>query len=481
MMMNSVPKYSFFLFVLFCTCSFSCTHKWDDHVGIADPASQKTLYDVIRAAPEFSGFMDLVDRSGYAGDLKSSRNFTVIVPTNEAIGEAKTAYDFNDSAVVRSFVGYHIINSVYNVNEASDTIRAKNLRNKYVEFTHGNFDGVPALKKNIVAANGLYHVVGTSLKPLANIYNLVSTTFPATAQVNNVLLMDTTSYQNWLSEIKRPMTTENSKYTYFVVDDDYFNAEYDRLRPFYHTHYDEAAGAPADSTTSFFTRKALLRDFIVAGAVTIGDQVTHLVSVSGTAFSIDPADILSRHKASNGVVYRVKKQLCSLQDRIREFKVMGNQPSGYKQSGKSGNIYFRVKKDTLGNLYNDVEIRGHGVSAFYAKYRAANANTVTYKVYGRAIMGLTGDPQTDDFTQYVHFFDPSIESVNEADLYKRPVVNDQGANDVRMPWSVTLLNHDEVYLGEVTQNEFGNMRLLVMANGTGPIILEYLRFVPVIQ
>lgn len=450
-------------------------------MGTADPASQKTLYEVISAAPEFAGFMNLVDHSGYAGDLKSSRNFTVIVPTNEAIEQAKTAYDFNDSAVVRSFVGYHIINSVYNVNETSDTVRAKNLRNKYVAFTHGNFDGVPALKKNILAANGLYHVVGTALTPLANIYNLVTATFPATAQIGNVLLMDTTSYINWNNEIRRPMTTENSRYTYFVVDDDYFNAEYDRLRPFYHTHYDAMADAPRDSTSSFFTKKALLRDCIVAGDIAIGDQVANLVSVSGTPFSIDPADILSRHKASNGTVYRVRRQLCSLPDRIREFKVLGNQPSGYKQSGESENTFFRTKKDTAGNLYNDIEIRGHGVAAFYAKYRAANVPAIKYKVYGRAIMGLTGDPQVDDFTQYVHFLDPSIVSVNEADLYKRPVVNSQGNNDVRMPWAVTFLNHDEVYLGEMTQDEFGSMRMLVMANGTGPIILEYLRFVPVIQ
>jgi len=450
-------------------------------VGTADPGAQQTLYDVINARPEFTAFMNLVNQTGYAEDLKSSRSFTVIVPTNEAMEQVKTVYDFNDSSVVRSFVGYHIISSVYNVNEASDTIRAKNLRNKYVELTHGNFDGVPAQKKNILAANGLYHVVGTPLKPLANIYNLVTTTFAGTAQIGSVLMMDTANYTNWITEVRRHMTTENSRCTYFVVDDDYFNTTYNQLRPFYYTHYDEAADIPPDSTTAFFTKKALLRDFIVAGEVNIEEQPVDLVSVSGTKFSIDPGDILSRYKASNGTVYRVKKQRCALPDRIKEFRVSGTQPIGYKQTDKRANTFFRTKEDLLGSLYSDMEIYGHGVTVFYAKYRAPNVNSVKYKVYGRAIMGLAGDPQTADFTQYVHFFDPTAVSVNEPDLYKRPVVNNLGANDIRMPWLVTVRNHDEVYLGEVTQGEFGSMQLLVMSNGTGPIILEYLRFVPVMQ
>jgi hypothetical protein len=61
------------------------------------------------------------------------------------------------------------------------------------------------------------------------------------------------------------------------------------------------------------------------------------------------------------------------------------------------------------------------------------------------------------------------------------VVNKLGSNDTRMAFEVLPLNHDEVYLGEVTQDQYGNMPLLVMCNATGPIILEYLRFVPIIQ
>ncbi|MCH5684572.1 hypothetical protein LWM68_10025 [Niabella sp. W65] len=61
------------------------------------------------------------------------------------------------------------------------------------------------------------------------------------------------------------MTTERSKITYFVVDDDYFNAEYNALRPYYYTHYNETVNVPPDSTTAFFYQKGAATRFYCAG------------------------------------------------------------------------------------------------------------------------------------------------------------------------------------------------------------------------
>ncbi|MGJ7030126.1 fasciclin domain-containing protein [Niabella hirudinis] len=470
--------YISYLLLLSVIAGSSCAHKWEDHIGIADPESQKNLYEVIGAQSDFSAFFGLLEKSGYADVLKASKNYTVIVPTNAAIQTVKGQYDFNDTAVVRSFVGYHIINSIYNVNELPDTIRAKNLRNKYVEFTHGAFDGVPAVQKNRIAGNGIFHVVNTPLTPLQNIYTLVTTKFPETYQAGLVLSFDTTTIASWINDIRRPMVTENARYTYFVVDDDYYNDAYSKLTPFYYTHYDETV---RDSTTAYFTNKALLRDLVVPGDIHIDGQTAVLTSLSGTVFSVDPEDIVTQFKASNGTVYRVKKLDCKLTDRVKEIKVLGALPAGYKQNDKRANTFFRSKRDTLGNLYNDIEIYDHKVTSFYVKYRAANAYSVTYKVYGRAIMGLAGDPQTATFTQYLQYFNPAAVSVNEPDLYNLRVKDTAGATVTRVPFVVQPLNHDEVYLGEVTQDEFGYLRLLIMSSGTGPIILEYLRFVPQIQ
>ncbi|WP_312365369.1 fasciclin domain-containing protein [Sphingobacterium sp.] len=483
--------YKIYLALLALFLLTSCSKNWENHFGGKDADAQRNLYEIVAHHPEFSTFMNLLNKSGYGESLKASKNYTLIVPTNEAIAAIQDQYNFSDTAVIKSFVGYHIINSVYNVNSGADTVKALNFRNKYVEFTHGTFDGVEPLQSNLVASNGLYHVVGRPLKPLQNIFNLVHTFFADTKQIEALNSFDTVSTEGdilyyryspvWYTEVRRNMTTENRKHTYFVVDDENFETEYAKLKPFYATAYEEGNTHRPDSTTAFFAKKALLRDFIVAGELGMDQLTNNLISIAGTKFSLDPAHIISRTKASNGVVYRVKRLEFALADQIKEINVLGTRPIGYKQADKRSNTFFRDKRDNEGNLYNDIEVYDHKVTSFYVKYRATGMNVAKYKVYGRAIMGLAGDPQTAAFIQYVYFFDPKLISVNEADVYKRSVVNNLGANDTRMTFDVQPLNHGEVYLGVVTQDQYGNLPLLVMSNGTGPIILEYLRFVPIIQ
>ncbi|WP_437920493.1 fasciclin domain-containing protein [Sphingobacterium sp. LRF_L2] len=470
-----------------CLGLVACSDKWADHIGSVD--GQKNLYEVLQDDAQFSAFAELLEKSGYADDLKASKNYTLIVPTNSAIDAVKANYNFTDTAVLRSFVGYHIINSIYSVNETTDTVRAQNFRGKYVEFIDGAFDDVAPTLSNQVAGNGIYHVVAKPLEPLLNIYEYLTTAFNSTQQAQAVISFDTLKIvdgkemtffsPSWNLEARQFMTREDMKFTYFIVDDEFYASEYDKLAPYYQTSYEEGGLRP-DSTTNFFTNKALLRDFIVYGEYNQNTLPAELLSVTGTTFQVDPSAIISSQKVSNGRVFRVKKVNSTLASQIKEIKVLGIEPVGYKQTDKSDYIFYRNKRDLNGELYNDLEIYGHGVTAFYAKYRAKDANVIHYKVYGRAIAGLTGDPQTTAFTQYVHFFDPSLVSVNEADLYKRPVVNYLDVNDTRMTFNVAPLNNEEVYLGEVSQDEFGSLPLLVMSNGTGAIILEYLRFVPIL-
>ena len=481
--------------------AIACKDNWADHVG--DAGEQQTLYDVVYSNPEYSEFADLLGKSGYGESLKASKNYTLILPTNEAIEEARLKYDMNDTSVVKSFVGYHLINSAYSVNDGIDTVRALNFRNKYVEFTHGEFDGVVPLSQNHIASNGIYHVVGQAIEPLQNIFTLATTTYVDLAQIKAVMSFDTAytpevdgeplldqdgqeviSYRTspqWNSEVKRNMTREDRKFTYFIVDDENYETEYTKLRPFYKTSYEEGNTHRPDSTTTFFAKKAVLRDFIVVGEMTNDSLNNELISIAGTKFRVNPADVIERHKTSNGAVYRVKHIDYAIENQIKEVMVLGKEPRGYKESGKRGNTFLRDKRDNEGNLYQDIEIQGHNVTAFYVKFRAVNMNVTKYKVYGRAIMGLAGDPVTAAFTQYVHFLDPTIESLNEADWYQKPVINAAGEDATRMTFEVLPLNHEEVYLGEVTQDEFGNQEMLVMADARGPIILEYLRFVPIIQ
>lgn len=466
----------------------SCQDKWDEHNAGLGSDSSKDLFEVINENADYSKFADLLNKSGYASVLQSSKNFTLILPTNAAIEEVASTMNLTDSLILRSFVGYHIINSVYPVNAGSDTVRAKNLRGKYVDFVNGNFNNILPETSNQVARNGLYHVVKHALTPHLNIYNFLRNFQGASIQREALLSFDTLKVvgdtilpfrsARFMTDVYYPMTNERQKYTYFVLEDDFFTSEYDKLEPYHTTAY-LADGLRPDSTTEFFTKMTMLRNLIVPGDFSESNMPDTLTTISGFKFMVDKSKIISSHIASNGRIHYVSSLPYKLKDQIREFKVLGNTPSGFIAGYSSGNVYYRNKRDDLGNLYNDIEIYDHKKTEFFASYLNRATFKVKYKVYGRAISGLVGDPQTVEFTQYINFFKPS------SGIFNEDVKDAQGAAAQRFTYVVTPRNHEEVYLGEYEKKDFGTMSLRlhsapVAATGQNTLILEYLRFEPIL-
>ncbi|RRN77203.1 hypothetical protein EIM50_20810, partial [Pseudoxanthomonas sp. SGD-10] len=380
----------------------SCQDKWAEHNELKDPQLQKTLYDVISEDGQFSKFHDLLKNTGLDKELKASKNYTLILPTNTAVEQASQVMDFNNAEVVSNYVSYHILNSAYTLRPQSDTLRVKSIYTKYVNFLDGKINGVTPVLANNVVANGIYHIISQPILPKENIYEFMTNSYRNSKQGQAISAFDTVYVENdsliyksspaWVSEVKRYMTNERQQFTYFILEDNYFDEQYNTLSPYYSTDYDQNGPRP-DSTTVFFTQKAMLADLIVPGYYTLDNLSDSLESVSGLKFKVDASKIVETFELSNAVVYKVSSLPVQLKDQIREFKILGNLPSGFRQNDKSGNIYYRNKIDNSGNLYNDIQVFGHGVSQFYIKYNRRATPSVKYKVYGRGIIGLQGDPQ----------------------------------------------------------------------------------------
>lgn len=488
----------YILILLFAIISFSsCQDKWEDHIEVKNPDLQRNLFEVISSDSDFSKFTELLNKSGYANELKSSKNFTLILPTNAAIDEAANVVDFNDTLAVRSFIGYHIINSIYNLNTSIDTIRARNLRYKYVDFVSSKLDDIVPKQSNIVTQNGVYHIVDKALTPYKNIYDFLISFNGGLSQKTALLSFDTlTTIEDsiWIkrnpvfqSNVRNPMVNETQKYTYFILEDSFYDQEYNKLLPFYHTNY-TAEGHRPDSTSEFFTKMNLLRDLIVPGDYSIANMPDTLVSLSGFQFKLDQSQIISSNKVSNGTVYYVRSLPYELKNQVREFKILGASPSGFSQADKRGNTYYRTKIDQDGNPYNDIQVFGHGISEFYISYVKRASYSVSYNVYAKAISGLIGDPQNNVAEPYRTSFDQFFQFKNNVTgLFNMQVNNAEGALVNKFTHKVVRLNHDEVFLGKFTQAEFGNLnlRLVSAANtstttGQNTLILEYLRFEPVL-
>jgi hypothetical protein len=198
--------------------------------------------------------------------------------------------------------------------------------------------------------------------------------------------------------------------------------------------------------------------------------------------------------------------------------VQGENPSGF-HSDRTGNTNYRIRKDRPDTTksYSDILVSGHGVTDFYAFYRLNEMPTMRYNVYARAV----NDFQRQAVFQSVNFFSfaapatftqiPSVPAFlptaprTPAQLwYPVPGISGGVAPLPAMYRftapsfaAVAISSPDgafnEVLLGSVTTTVFGTIDIRLTsgatanlptlpvfgATGNGPIVLDYLRLVPV--
>lgn len=469
----------------------SCKDAWQDHNELTNTGNQQNLIEKISADTSLSKFAAYLKDTKYDEVLASSKTYTVWVPNNasiDAFNKANPDY-LTQASNLRYFVGYHIVNTSYTLNtNRADTLRLRTLSLKYINSIGSTFEEASIIKANNFAANGVYHTIKGTAAPKNTIWYSLNP-FDGPLQYAAMRSLDTAAVLNGDSIINRntqwrtvvnAMSSESGQYTYFVLQDNAYTQEINRITPYYASSY-TLGGLRPDSTTTFLTRLNMLRDVLVPGLYTPDRLPDTLVSISGVKVPINKASIVSSRRASNGIIYTVSALPYRLKDRVPVLTILGQSPSGFKQNDKTGLTYYRTKVDSLGRVIKDIEIYGHGVSEFYIDYRKTAAQSVKYKVYVQVVCGLQGDPQVNSYTQRYQIRNP----LNG--LYTAPVVTATGAAATLFTQVVIPKNSDEVYLGEYTRSQFGtlDLRLISAANSSvttviNTLILSYVRLVPVL-
>lgn len=468
----------------------ACKDGWEEHIEVTNVANQQNLAEKINMDASISKFAVYLKQSGFEDVISSSKTYTVWAPDNAAIDAFNAANPdyLSNELNLRRFVGYHIVNTTYNLRPGgSDTLRLRTLSGKYINSIGARFEETEVIKANNYASNGIYHTISGTAAPKESIWNSLKS-IQTTAQYLAMASLDTIVVVNGDTVINRniqwrnvvnAMGAESGQYTYFVLDDATFNQESARIAPYYATDYLPGGRRP-DSTTQFFTKLNMLRDVLVAGLYTPDRLPDTLLSVAGTKIPVNKASITKTQHVSNGIIYYVSSLPYRLKDRVPEFRIMGQSPSGFRET-KTGNTFYRTKIDSLGRVIKDIQVYGHGIAEYFVSYRKTNAHQVKYKVYVQAVCGLLGDPQVNAYTQRYQFRDP----VNY--LFTAPVVTATGATANLFTHTLVPKNSDEVYLGEYTRSKYGtlDMRLLSANNSStstviNTLILSYMRFEPVL-
>ncbi|MBC8053907.1 MAG: fasciclin domain-containing protein [Sphingobacteriaceae bacterium] len=456
--------------ILFAICVLvvgACKDTWDEHTEILANESKITLLERIAAEPSLSKFYGYIVQTGLDSSLSSSKTYTVWAPDNSAIDAliAQDASYLADPVKLKDFVKYHIANLIRPSVQGSSYIRLKTLMGLSVSVSGNNYEEAVITKRNQYAKNGVLHIVNAALKVKPSLFLAsleLTTNVNGTSQGDDMRALDTLigaeikRSPKWASIVSK-LSEQDSLYTFFVLENNAYDNEKTKILPYYKSNR-----VRPDSTQSYFTKVTMLENLLVRGLYTIDQLPDTLVSVAGTKMPVKKSAIVSSYKTNNGIVYVLNELPYRLKDRIREFKIEGEKPSSLNFS-RPLNTFYRAKLDSLGKIFYDIEVWNSGLSNAQVTYIKPEVHTARYDVYVRSVSGVQGDPQTTAFTQRF--------GLSVSQIFFTHVVNPR--------------RYSEVYLGQYTVAQYGPLTWrLISANtssqGANTMILDYLRFVPVL-
>ncbi|RXK86287.1 fasciclin domain-containing protein [Filimonas effusa] len=455
-------SYTYFILVLFLLSA--CKKEWNSHNGITDEGVKENLFEKIGRDSSLSLFRDLLVRSGYDTIINTSPSYTVWAPSNEALRKIDPALLANDS-IVKQLVAGHISLLAYQTTEPAPSLRIQTLAGKYHSFTATSFgeDHAVITAANEYARNGILHHINGVVVPRRNIWEYLQ--YSSAGQRQKVFLQSLsyngtdslsgkTVIKNRFLEQVAGIHNEAKQYTYFVLQDAVYEEAITALKP----HFITSTVDSTDSLSNWW----LVKDLVAEGLYEEDNLPDTLLSVSQVKIPVDKNNIVSSYKASNGIVYVLRRPATPLSLKFPTLIIEGENPAGFSRTDKTANIFYRVKADPSGKVFRDIQVYGHATPLFYIRYQPAQVPAGTYKVYWRAVAG-NSDAQTVSFEQRVAFSQADATGFS----YK----------------AVTLNNYEEVYLGEYTVTRFGSLPVyLVAANsataGVNTLSLDYLKLVP---
>jgi Fasciclin domain len=472
----------FFLLAFIFAISFTGCKKWENHIAVNNQDLTQDLYRTIANNPSLSMFAEFISRTGLDTLLRSSETYTVWAPSNDAMASVDPSV-LTDPARLKSFLLNHISNQSYFTKDAVLPLRIAMLNGKYNNFQGNKFDDATITTADKYVKNGVLHIIDKIVPVLPSIWEFLNSTtaqykqnaFIAGLNYNdfdpNLAIIDSISSatglpvyhpgtglvnKNSFTEKVYNIKNENKQYTYFVIQDAGFTLESDSLKPYFAT--------TSLATTDSLIRWNTVKDLVVEG-IYPPTAFAGLISRSGIPIPVNPAFIIETKKLSNGIVYVLSKVDVVTASKFKPITIQGENPAGFLLL-RPTNTFYRVRPNPVTSTnFTDILVTGHGVTTFYAYYRLTEIPSIKYKVYAFGV----NDFQTGALTQNIipKYLSPAGVYTTLATLpHVVPLHTAPGA-------------YNELYLGEFTSTIFGTLEIQLTCLTTQPIVLDYLRLVPV--
>jgi uncharacterized surface protein with fasciclin (FAS1) repeats len=149
-----------------------------DHHKSAKKDKQPDIVDTAKEAGQFSTLLAAADAAGLVDTLKGDGPLTVMAPTDAAFdklpeGTVETLLKPENQEKLVAILTYHVIAGKIKAADALEAGEAKTVEGGTLEFktkksygeTKAMVNGVKIVKTNIMASNGVIHVIDEVLMP----------------------------------------------------------------------------------------------------------------------------------------------------------------------------------------------------------------------------------------------------------------------------------------------------------------------------
>lgn len=456
-------------------------NKWKDATTVTQQDLTINLLQAISSNPDLSKFRQYVAQAGLDSVLQVSKTFTVWAPTNAAIQALDPAV-VSDPVKLKAFILNHISNQLYFTRDVAVPQRIAMLGGKYNSFSTIKFDEAPLLTTDRYVSNGVLHTINGIVPPLQNIWDFVNSTKAQYAQNAYLVSLNYNGFdasqavidsisvltglpiyhpgtgivqRNYFNDRVYDLKREDKQYTYFVMQDANFVVEADSLKNYYAT----GVTTQTDSLTRWNVVKDLVYDVPYANMLAVPPA---LVSKSGITVPLSPVFLVEAKRFSNGYVYVMSKVDVPTVNKFLPITIQGENPSGFL-TDKSGNTNYRQRFNPVTGLnFSDILVSGHGVTTYYSFYRINEMPSIKYQVYAFGI----NDFQSGTFSQTINAWHNGLGALQGTLTHAVPLVTATNA-------------YTEVNLGQITITRFGTVDWRLTSTTTNPIVLDYLRLVPI--
>jgi uncharacterized surface protein with fasciclin (FAS1) repeats len=409
MKMSALKKGVLLILILF-SGFYACQDPWEERIQVKGDVPANNLMEEILSRPELSQFAQYLQTTRWDTLLTTTKAYTLWAPTNDALNSLDAGMT-NSNEKITALVRNHICPLQYEYYTAGESIRLKTFEGKYITLDFVNYkvnDAHLIEPYDIVANNGILHIIDKPLAPQINIWEFVESTSlcpKLTGYINSLTgeifdptiatqigvdvitgkpVYDTATglvWDNLFINRTRNLKSEDTLSTLILFSDADYDAEFDKFKEYF--LYDDEVENYKALSDSVATWK-ITKDIVVEGAFEPENLPNELISTFGVKIPIGDFTIDSVFQVSNGFVYIVSNYSIEKPEKIPVIILEGEDTTKIVGRDPFGQTGF-TRKEPLASGGFDFILDNHGANPGTLTFYVPDLCNLNYKVYWKAV------------------------------------------------------------------------------------------------